>query len=361
VGKEFLREKMLRLFDLESQRKRDLIREKEVLIWLDSDISSRYIYGRNTWGEQISQKFPNIGTFEEGNAENIFQTKLKKLNALSMPMGVLPSSALNRAKSISSSAVDAFTFLHFAKEYSLAPTFIQDMHLETNSHSEWYANLLNRFEDTISKNVFISIMNFRLSWDIDHLKDLRDLRKFQYLETFLELNEKDVFYDVGAFNGDSYQSLTEFFGNFAESYLFEPSEQNFNDAKNRLASNQSVRLFNIGLSNKTEVLHLLEDGSSSKTIPTGGQKFSAEKLDNIDITPPTFIKIDIEGMEEKFISGAAKTLENNRPKMAIAIYHNPFQLRNVIGLIDEIVPNCKFYLRHYTEGFTETILYVIPI
>jgi FkbM family methyltransferase len=352
---------MLKLFDLESQRKRDLIREKEFLIWLDSDISSRYIYGRNKWGEEISQKFRNLGTFEEGNHEKIFQTNLKKLNALSVPMGVLPSSALYRAKSISSSAVDAFTFFHFAKEYSLAPTFIQDMHVETNSHLEWYVNLLNRFEDTVSKNVFISIMNFRSSWDLDHLKDLRDLRKLQYLETFLDLNEKDVFYDVGAFTGDSYQSLTEFFGNFSESYLFEPSEQNFNDAKTILASNKSVKLFNIGLSDKPEMLNLLEDGSSSKTIPTGGQKFTAEKLDNLDLTPPTFIKIDIEGMEEKFILGAAKTLEKNRPKIAIAIYHNPFQLRNVIELIDAIMPKCKLYLRHYTEGFTETILYVIPI
>ena len=108
------------------------------------------------------------------------------------------------------------------------------------------------------------------------------------------------------------------------------------------------------------MLNLLEDGSSSKSIPKGGQKFSAEKLDNLDITPPTFIKVDIEGMEEKFILGGAKTLEKNRPKIAIAIYHNPFQLRNVIELIDKIMPNSKFYLRHYTEGFTETILYVIP-
>jgi hypothetical protein len=83
-------------------------------------------------------------------------------------------------------------------------------------------------------------------------------------------------------------------------------------------------------------------------------------LDDLDITPPTFIKIDIEGMEEKFLEGAHETLCKYRPKVAIAVYHNPYQLRRIVELIDSAIPNSKFFLRHYTEGFSETILYVLP-
>jgi FkbM family methyltransferase len=351
---------MMTLIDSKFQNARDKIRERDVSRWLEADVSTRYIYGRNIWGEQISQVFQNLGCFEDGDPEKILGTNLNSLHALTMPMGVLPKTAFQRAKSISRSAVNAFTFLHFTKQYSLAPVFIQGMDTETNSKAEWYGQLLNRFEDEYSKDLFTSIMNFRSSWDLIHLNNLQDLRKHQYLEPILELGKSDVFYDVGAYTGDSYESLTSFFGNFSEAYLFEPSKKNYEDARSKLASDKSVTLFNIGLSDKTEVLNLFEDGSSSKLIQEEGQKFSAERLDNLDLTPPTFVKIDIEGMEENFLRGAVNTLEKHRPKMAIAVYHNPFQLRNVIQIIDEIIPNCKLYLRHYTEGFTETILYLVP-
>jgi FkbM family methyltransferase len=142
--------------------------------------------------------------------------------------------------------------------------------------------------------------------------------------------------------------------------LFEPIIENYNLASENLKNTESIKIYQVALGDRDETINLSQDGSSSSKILEGGQKIESIKLDNLDITPPNFIKVDIEGMEESFLVGAAETIRRYRPSLAIAIYHNAYQLRKVLEIIDRILPQSEIFLRHYTEGFTETILYVIP-
>jgi hypothetical protein len=85
-----------------------------------------------------------------------------------------------------------------------------------------------------------------------------------------------------------------------------------------------------------------------------------EPLDNHRDVPFTFLKMDIEGAEASAISGARKVIEAHHPKMAISVYHHPSDLvdipRQVFGIRDDY----EIRLRHYTEGFTETVMYFLP-
>ncbi len=338
----------------------DLERKKRVNNWIYASENYRFIYGKNRWGDKISTKFRNLGYLVEGEKTNKFNSTSQELHALSVIMGVLPNTALGRAQKITSSVVDALSFYHFTKNYEIAPSFLQGMDEEIKQNILWYQELYSRFRDLESQITFRAIANFRINWDIGYLKPFTDRRSQQYLEKFLNLGQNDVFYDVGAFTGDSYMSLTTFFGEFKFSYLFEPIIENYNLARENLKNTESVKIYQLALSDRDETINLSQDGSSSRKILEGGQKIESIKLDNLDITPPNFIKVDIEGMEEPFLIGASETIRHYRPSLAIAIYHNAYQLRKVLEIIDKILPNSELYLRHYTEGFTETILYVIP-
>jgi FkbM family methyltransferase len=73
--------------------------------------------------------------------------------------------------------------------------------------------------------------------------------------------------------------------------------------------------------------------------------------------PPTFIKLDIEGSEPDALEGARKTLTSARPTLAVAAYHEPEHLWELLLQIRAIEPTYRFYLDHFTPYLEETILF----
>ena len=74
----------------------------------------------------------------------------------------------------------------------------------------------------------------------------------------------------------------------------------------------------------------------------------------------TFIKMDIEGAEREAILGAKKIISEQKPKLAISVYHHPKDILVLPKLILHINGDYTFYLRHYALSTSETVLYAIP-
>lgn len=71
----------------------------------------------------------------------------------------------------------------------------------------------------------------------------------------------------------------------------------------------------------------------------------------------TFIKLDVEGAEKEALIGAEQCIKNNKPKLAISVYHNPDDFLEITDYLSNLVPDYKFVLRHYHSDCIETILY----
>jgi hypothetical protein len=101
---------------------------------------------------------------------------------------------------------------------------------------------------------------------------------------------------------------------------------------------------------------IIEDGSSSRESHNEGQPVSIRTLDSLVLDPPTFMKIDIEGAELEFLGGACETIAAHTPTIAIACYHSPSHIWKIPRFVLDLFPRYEVYLRHYTEGVTETVL-----
>jgi FkbM family methyltransferase len=78
------------------------------------------------------------------------------------------------------------------------------------------------------------------------------------------------------------------------------------------------------------------------------------------ILPPSFVKIDVEGAELSVLTGAADTIAEHRPVLAIAIYHRPDDLVAIPDFIDSLGVRYRWYLQCSTMTDVDTVAFAVP-
>lgn len=182
----------------------------------------------------------------------------------------------------------------------------------------------------------------------------------QYFDVF-SAGEKEVFVDGGGYNGETTLGFINWAGgDYSKICVFEPFIEMFQFVKKRVIEEKIERidLYNNALWSKKESLYFLESGSGSHVAKKGTVAVKGVSLDEVlkeEIV--TFIKLDIEGSELEALKGAKNIIKKNKPRLAICIYHKPEDILEIPTYILELVPEYKFYIRHYTSCMWETVLY----
>lgn len=170
-------------------------------------------------------------------------------------------------------------------------------------------------------------------------------------------NEKEVVFDCGAFDGTVMKEFIKRNNIYKAYYAFEPDRAN----ADRILKRREPRVFVIqkALSDKNECVSMRNYmNMNSVIIKHGDFNVESMKIDDLEIIP-TFIKIDVEGYEEKVLQGGGKTIENSRPIIACAMYHSVDQLWNIPQMIIDMTENYIYSVRSYMNLY-ETVFYAIP-
>lgn len=121
-----------------------------------------------------------------------------------------------------------------------------------------------------------------------------------------------------------------------------------------------IKVYNNALWNKRENLYFLEGGSGSCVVKNGKSIVKGISLDEVvKDKKVTFIKMDIEGSELNALKGAESIIKKNKPRLAICIYHKPEDILELPLYILELIPEYRFYIRHYSSHIWETVLYAV--
>lgn len=180
----------------------------------------------------------------------------------------------------------------------------------------------------------------------------------QYFDVF-EPEEGEVFIDAGSFNGETSMAFCKWTnGKYKKIYAFEPIKKSCELILNK--NIPKIEILNCAVWNKKEVLYFVEDGSSSCMNMAEDNGMAVQGLDIDSVAEGekvTFIKMDVEGNELEALKGAKQTIINYRPRLAICIYHKPMDVIEIPAYILSLVPDYKFYIRHYTSHIWETVLY----
>jgi hypothetical protein len=72
---------------------------------------------------------------------------------------------------------------------------------------------------------------------------------------------------------------------------------------------------------------------------------------------PTFISMDVEGVELEALKGAEMLIKENKPDLGICVYHAPNHIWDIPLFIESLHLGYKFFLRNYTSFVSETVFY----
>lgn len=329
----------------------------------------KFLFGRNIYANKIIEKLEIDGFIDDFYKENSYLDKpVFKLEEVPHDSLVLvlsggnTKSALKRVKSFNLEALDYFSFFKYSKSLDLTEISMNEgFQKEFDKNKDRFQWIYSLLSDEVSKKQFSDLVNFRYSYDLKYLKDFTYLEDKQYFEDFLDLNDNEIFLDVGAYDGFTSEEFIKLVPNYSSVHLFEPETQNLKKAKDRLKEYKNIFFHDIGLSNKKETLRFDISGSASKISKEGEIEIKVDRLDDIIKEKVTFIKMDIEGAESLAIEGAKETIKNNHPKLAISVYHKVNDFWKIASEILDIRDDYKIYLRHYTESIYETVMFFIPL
>lgn len=185
----------------------------------------------------------------------------------------------------------------------------------------------------------------KLFWGKEIILDIKDWEGFQLnqlgflsnyevkLTKFLikYLKETDVFYDIGANYGFYTYLALEF---VKEVHLFEPIPEVFEILELNLKGKKNVHLNKVALGDreKEEDFYFVEQGSGKSTLIESALKYIYFPYRKIKVkiitldeyvknhTPPTFLKLDVEGAESLVIEGGSNFLKNFSPAISMEVW-----------------------------------------
>lgn len=341
-------------------------------VFLSPDgIGRRYLFGRNENSEALA-KVIDIDGFVDDYAElgSIWNGK-PVVNSSDVPKQAIivncvynsrPVTALKNIKQLGVAGVLAYSNLCYSLPTLVPlPNFVIETRADIEiNQSKWEA-LSSSLDDEQSKQVLDDILSYRLTGNYASMTRYSFRPKDQYFEDFTACGSKEVFVDAGGFDGDTTEEFCKRYPEYKKVYLFEPSSGNLEKAKIRLKDCRDIDFIQLGLADIEEKLWFNPDEGPSSCINSSGScQIDVTTLDLYINNKVTFIKMDLEGWELKALQGAKQHLIEDKPKLAIAVYHNASDFWQIFEYVKSIQKDYKVYLRHYTEGWSETVMYFIP-
>lgn len=215
--------------------------------------------------------------------------------------------------------------------------------------------------DDLSQETYRALARF---WATRDIAETPRIFPNQYFVEAVPTRFYRSFADVGAYDGDTLRKHIECLPvGFDDYYAIEPDSDNIRRLKTVAGGRENLHLFEIAASDRRGALPWASAAGSSQAIANGAGEVKCDSLDSIlSGRKVTMIKMDLEGHELLALSGASGIIAEQRPALAICVYHRYEHLWRVPTWIDALVPNgYRFYLRHHLWGFMETVCYAVPL
>ncbi|MDR1064771.1 MAG: FkbM family methyltransferase [Oscillospiraceae bacterium] len=216
--------------------------------------------------------------------------------------------------------------------------------------------LYDRLADWRSKFILTAFLQSWLAFRSPALGSAVETLFPEYFDLdVFNFGDGEVFVDCGVYGGENILDFIKVCPDYKHIYGFEAEAKNFERCKSNLRGLGNITLYNKCVYDTATVLRFTEHNDlSSSRVGSGKDGAYASSVTEIEAVAIdaqiqekiSFIKMDIEGAEMKALAGAKSHIINEKPKLAISVYHGNTDILDVPNAIDDYRDDYKFHLRY---------------
>ena len=200
-------------------------------------------------------------------------------------------------------------------------------------------------DDEQSKKVFKGALDFYYTGRLHYL-DAIDSDKDEVFRDILCLHNES-YLDLGAYRGDTVDEFLHYVDGYTSITAVEPNPKNYQKLCEHIADMPNAVALHAGIADRDGVMYVTKSSGRMAALNTeSGVEVPVTTVDHLDCSP-TYIKVDIEGMESAMLDGAAHTLKTLKPKLNLAAYHRTGDFFELILRLHAIHPDYQIYLRKH--------------
>jgi FkbM family methyltransferase len=348
-------------FDYINKKDQDLTRS-----FIEDNSIKKYILGINKLTKAVQKYIKVDGIIDDFTRVQSSRKKdilkIEDIPKDSIILSTSSGSPLEVQNKLNDMGYNNFNYLSFLRYSNLDlphPMFMEDFEDDFKANKDKYKNTYDLLADQKSKDIFTKVINFKITYDLEFMQGFTNNHNGQYFDLEYLPKIKNIrFIDGGGYVGDTLPNIISNYPDFEKIYLIEPNSLHINIAKRDFGENKKIKFINCGLGSK-KIDHI-DNTIDQNNCDHNYQALNIDTIDNIIDERVDFIKLDIEGAEQDTIIGAANTIREYTPILAICIYHKAEDWYKIPQRILEINSKYKIYLRHYMEGIFESVLYFVP-
>lgn len=254
--------------------------------------------------------------------------------------------------------------------FLMYPMEVEEYRRYLVQHWAELSELYDTLFDDQSRETLVSMIKGRLTGNLTYFQQCCVSDQY-YPADIVHFSKGEIMAELGAYDGKTLLQFIQRCPDYQSVYCFEP-DRNLLAMLDKIREEQALlgktiyiipkaawssgtvlRLSSTGT--VTGDTHILEEcaGEQSYFIETAA-------VDEVVKEPISYMKMDIEGSELEALHGAARQIVENRPKLAVCVYHRNSDILDIWNYLRELTPAYYFYLRHHNCTGTETVLYAIP-
>lgn len=195
------------------------------------------------------------------------------------------------------------------------------------------------------------------------------------IRDFCRQRTNEFIIDCGAYVGDTMERFLWRLPLIKKIVCIEPDSGNYKALCSRIerlrnewnCDEEKLIPLRAGIDKETSRRGMINSGDNLAAIPVQdsngtdieGIEFYAidDLLNEYSWKSISYIKADIESYEYNMLLGAVKTIQRDRPRMALCIYHSGVDMFSIPLLVKKICPEYKMSVRHHSYDILETVLY----
>ena len=238
------------------------------------------------------------------------------------------------------------------------------------AHEDEINEIRSYLADDMSRKCWDNIVKARLTGRIEYLHEAES--DPEDIFSLMDLPDDSIFFDLGAYNGDTVREYCSRFPSITRVLAVEPEPHNLKKLEKIISDPacSSVKEFipirslisdacrDSFITASARGRGTRGDPSSAKTIATPA--ISIDSIVEKTSLIPDLIKFDIEGFEAEGIKGAAKLLAEHSPVMRISCYHKSRDIFQLPQEVMKIRKDYRIYMRHLPSipGWDTDLIFV---